>query len=93
MPKISIFNVASREAPYFRNASWARSAVGSRRVRCTSGTSLSRIPARSPESQAMARELKKRGFRFLGPTILYAFMQAVGMVDDHVEGCFRYVKR
>ena len=52
-----------------------------------------RLPSRSAESEAMARTLKQRGFRFLGPTILYAFMQAVGMVDDHVKGCFRYVPR
>jgi DNA-3-methyladenine glycosylase I len=47
------------------------------------------IPARTPESDAMSRDLKKRGFSFVGSTICYAFMQAVGMVDDHVEGCFR----
>jgi DNA-3-methyladenine glycosylase I len=48
------------------------------------------IPARSPESDAMSRELLKRGFKFVGPTICYAFMQAVGMVNDHLVGCFRY---
>ncbi|MEW6671662.1 MAG: DNA-3-methyladenine glycosylase I [Thermodesulfobacteriota bacterium] len=48
------------------------------------------IPAQSPESVAMSRDLKRRGFRFTGPTICYAFMQAVGMVNDHVAGCFRY---
>ncbi len=47
------------------------------------------IPATSTESAALSRDLKKRGFRFVGPTICYAFMQAVGMVDDHVKGCFR----
>jgi len=46
-------------------------------------------PAQSPQSQAMSAELRRRGFRFLGPTTCYAFMQAVGMVDDHEEGCFR----
>jgi DNA-3-methyladenine glycosylase I len=45
------------------------------------------LPSQSPESQALARELKKRGFRFLGPTTVYAFMQAAGLVDDHVDGC------
>jgi len=48
------------------------------------------IPAETPESRAMSRELKRQGFRFVGPTICYAFMQAVGLVDDHVTGCFRY---
>ncbi|HET6534160.1 MAG TPA: DNA-3-methyladenine glycosylase I [Actinoplanes sp.] len=45
------------------------------------------VPARTPESTAMARDLKKRGFRFVGPTTAYALMQATGMVDDHLEGC------
>lgn len=48
------------------------------------------IPAQTPESIAMSRDLKRRGFRFVGPTICYAFMQAVGMVNDHVVNCFRY---
>ena len=46
------------------------------------------VPAMTPQSQAMSKELKKRGFRFVGPTICYAFMQAVGMVNDHVDSCF-----
>jgi len=50
------------------------------------------LPARSPESDAMSRDLKKRGFRFVGSTICYAFMQAVGMVNDHVTSCFRYAE-
>ncbi len=45
------------------------------------------IPATSPESEALSKDLKKRGFRFVGSTIVYAFMQAVGMVDDHLNGC------
>jgi DNA-3-methyladenine glycosylase I len=49
--------------------------------------SLSDAPALTPESTAMAKELKKRGFRFVGPTTAYALMQATGMVDDHVDGC------
>lgn len=49
---------------------------------------LSEIPSASPESKAMARELKRRGFRFVGPTTAYALMQATGMVDDHVLGCW-----
>jgi len=51
---------------------------------------LEQIPATTKESEAMSRDLKKRGFAFVGPTICYAFMQAVGMVNDHVTRCFRY---
>jgi DNA-3-methyladenine glycosylase I len=47
------------------------------------------VPATSPESTAMARELKRRGLRFVGPTTCYALMQAAGLVDDHVSGCWR----
>jgi DNA-3-methyladenine glycosylase I len=48
---------------------------------------LADVPATSPESTAMARELKRRGFRFVGPTTAYALMQACGLVDDHLDGC------
>jgi len=51
--------------------------------------SLAAIPASTTEAERMSRELKKRGFRFVGPTICYAFMQAVGMVNDHTVDCFR----
>jgi DNA-3-methyladenine glycosylase I len=51
-----------------------------------------RLPAQTPEAEAMSKDLKKRGFRFVGPTICYAFMQAVGMVDDHSADCFRAKK-
>lgn len=51
---------------------------------------ISELPAKTKESEAMSRELRKRGFRFVGPTICYAFMQAVGMVNDHTTDCFRY---
>jgi DNA-3-methyladenine glycosylase I len=51
---------------------------------------LKQVPARTKESDAMSKELKKRGFTFVGTTICYAFMQAVGMVNDHVVSCFRY---
>ncbi len=47
------------------------------------------VPSRTPESVAMARDLKRRGFRFVGPTTAYALMQATGMVDDHLAGCWR----
>jgi len=52
--------------------------------------SMKQVPARSPESDAMSKDLKRRGFSFVGTTICYAFMQAVGMVNDHLIGCFRY---
>jgi len=48
------------------------------------------IPATSPESDAMSKDLKKRGFKFVGSTICYAYMQAAGMVNDHLVSCFRY---
>jgi DNA-3-methyladenine glycosylase I len=48
------------------------------------------IPSSTPESGAMSKDLKKRGFKFVGTTICYAFMQTVGMVNDHVVGCFRH---
>ena len=51
--------------------------------------SLKNVPARTPESDAMSKDLLKRGFKFVGSTICYAFMQAVGMVNDHTPGCFR----
>ena len=50
------------------------------------------IPARTPDSDALSKDLQRRGFRFVGSTICYAFMQAVGMVDDHLTSCFRYRK-
>ncbi len=50
---------------------------------------LAEIPAETAESRALSKDLKRRGFRFVGPTICYAFMQAVGLVDDHVVDCFR----
>ncbi len=52
--------------------------------------SLAELPTRTPESEAMSRELKQLGFNFVGPTICYAFMQATGMVNDHLVDCFRY---
>jgi DNA-3-methyladenine glycosylase I len=52
--------------------------------------SLKQIPARTPISDAMSKDLKKRGFNFVGSTICYAFMQAVGLANDHVVDCFRY---
>ena len=55
-----------------------------------SWTTIKKIPANTPESDKMSQELKKRGFKFVGSTICYAFMQSVGMVNDHTVDCFRY---
>ncbi len=51
---------------------------------------ISEIPTETKESKAMSKDLKKRGFKFVGPTICYAFMQAVGMVNDHTQDCFKH---
>lgn len=53
---------------------------------------IEEVPATTPESDAMSKELKRRGFKFVGSTICYAFMQAVGMVNDHVTSCFRHAE-
>jgi DNA-3-methyladenine glycosylase I len=53
-------------------------------------TDMKQVPATSPESDALSKDLKKRGFKFVGSTIVYAHMQATGMVNDHVVSCFRY---
>lgn len=58
--------------------------------RVNSWRSLKQVPASTEQSDAMSKDLKKRGFRFVGTTICYAFMQAVGMVNDHLVECFRY---
>jgi DNA-3-methyladenine glycosylase I len=55
-------------------------------------TSLSEIPAKTAQSDAMSKDLQKRGFKFVGSTICYAFMQAVGMVNDHTVDCFRHAE-
>jgi DNA-3-methyladenine glycosylase I len=54
--------------------------------------SLSELPAETELSRALSKDLKKRGFRFVGPTVCYAFMQAVGLVNDHTVDCFRYAE-
>jgi DNA-3-methyladenine glycosylase I len=63
--------------------------VGGRPIR-NRWTVLREVPAQTAESAALSRDLGRRGFRFVGPTICYAFMQAVGMVNDHLVGCYRY---
>jgi DNA-3-methyladenine glycosylase I len=60
---------------------------------CNRRRSLAEIPARTPESDALSKDLLKRGFKFVGSTICYAFMQAVGMVNDHTIDCFRFDQR
>jgi DNA-3-methyladenine glycosylase I len=55
-------------------------------------TKASQIPATSPEAEAMSKALKSRGFKFVGPTICYAFMQAAGLVNDHITDCFRHAQ-
>lgn len=56
------------------------------------GTNYRQLPVTSPEAEAMSKDLKRRGFSFVGPTICYAMMQAIGMVDDHLKGCYRISK-
>lgn len=60
------------------------------RPRQNAWRSLAEVPASTPQAEAMSRDLKRRGFTFVGPTICYAFMQAVGMVNDHLRDCFRW---
>jgi len=55
-------------------------------------TSMAELPAQTPESRAMSRDMRRRGFKFVGPTTCYAFMQAVGLVNDHEVGCFRHAE-
>ena len=81
------FLVAQKEFGSFDSYVWRF--VGGRPIR-HGFNSLSQIPPTARESDAMSKELRERGFRFVGPTICYAFMQAVGMVNDHTTKCFRY---
>jgi DNA-3-methyladenine glycosylase I len=67
--------------------------TGGKTLRNPAGLTKGQIPAKTAESDRMSKELARRGFKFVGSTICYAFMQAVGMVDDHVEGCWRYKRR
>jgi DNA-3-methyladenine glycosylase I len=55
-------------------------------------TSLSGVPAETDASRALSSDLKKRGFSFVGPTIVYAFMQSAGLVNDHLVSCFRHAE-
>jgi DNA-3-methyladenine glycosylase I len=81
------FLEAQREFASFADYIW--SFVGGRPI-VNGWTDLRQIPVRNLESDAMSKDLKKRGFRFVGSTICYAFMQAAGLVNDHLASCFRY---
>ncbi|MEN8144440.1 MAG: DNA-3-methyladenine glycosylase I [Gemmatimonadota bacterium] len=77
------------QSQYGSFAEYVWSFVGGQPITNT-WASLAEIPAETDESRALSKALKKRGFKFVGPTICYAFMQAVGMVNDHEVSCFRY---
>ncbi len=81
------FLEAQREFGSFDAYIWGF--VGGSPVR-NARSSMSEVPSSTSESETMSRELRRRGFRFVGPTICYAFMQATGMVNDHTVDCFRY---
>jgi DNA-3-methyladenine glycosylase I len=84
------FLEVQREHGSFDRFAW--SFVGGRPIR-RYPRSLKDVPATTPESDAFSEALRARGFRFVGSTICYAFMQACGLVDDHVQGCFRAARR
>ena len=70
-------------------AKWVWGMAGGKPIRNTTG----KVPASTPLSEEMSKALKKRGFKFVGPVIVYAWLQATGVVDDHAPTCFRYKKR
>ena len=72
-------------------AAYLDSIVPSPPARQPAAADLANVPATTPVSDALSADLRRRGFRFVGSTIVYAFMQSVGLVDDHLPGCFRYV--
>lgn len=72
-------------------AAYLRSVVPVKPPSWPVGTTLADLPARTGDSDRLAKDLARRGFRFVGSTIVYAFMESVGLVDDHLPGCFRYV--
>ena len=84
------FLAVQKEFGTFDKYVW--SFVGGKTIR-THRKADEHLPAQTAQAEAMSKDLKKRGFRFVGPTICYAFMQAVGMVDDHSADCFRAKKR
>jgi DNA-3-methyladenine glycosylase I len=80
------FQEVQKEFGSFDDYVW--SFVGGR-PKVNSWTTMKQVPASTPESDALSKDLRKRGFRFVGTTICYAFMQATGMVNDHLVNCFR----
>ena len=82
------FLATAAEAGTF--AAYLATIVPSPPTRLAPDSASGSIPATTPVSDALSKDLKRRGFRFVGSTIVYAFMQSVGLVDDHVAGCFRY---
>jgi DNA-3-methyladenine glycosylase I len=82
-----VVNAIVREQGSFDRYAWSFVGGKPRRNRWTT---LSQIPAQTAESQAMSKDLIRRGASFTGPTICYAFMQSTGLVNDHVTACFRY---
>jgi DNA-3-methyladenine glycosylase I len=85
------FLATAREFGSF--AAYLDSIVPSPPARLPAGAKGGEIPATTPASDALSRDLKRRGFKFVGSTIVYAFMQSVGLVDDHLPGCFRYAAK
>jgi DNA-3-methyladenine glycosylase I len=85
------FLAAQEEFGSFNRFIWQF--TGGKTLRKPGGLTREQIVAKTRESDQMSKELARRGFKFVGSTICYAFMQAVGMVDDHVEGCWKYKKR
>ncbi len=81
------FLTVQKEFGSFNNYIWKF--VGGKPV-INTFTALEDLPAETKESEAMSRDLKARGFKFVGPTVCYAFMQATGLVNDHLINCFRY---
>lgn len=77
------------QAEFGTFAAYAWSFVGGKPLPCKAYRKWQQLPAETEESRAFSKDLKKRGFSFVGPTIMYAYMQAVGMVNDHTVGCFR----
>ena len=83
------FLAVQREAGTFAAYVWR---FGGGAPRVNRRRSLTQLPPRTAESDALSRDLNARGFRFVGSTICYAFMQATGLVSDHLVTCFRYAK-
>jgi DNA-3-methyladenine glycosylase I len=83
----AVLDVIAAEVTFDR---YLRSRVPQPPARLVPSAQLGEIPATTPVSDALSADLKRRGFRFVGSTIVYAFMEAVGLVDDHLPGCFRY---